>query len=76
MIRPAWSRHVPVLVVAMALPLGVAIPAVDSTRQWFGVPALILWSLVGVAALTPALVIAEFVGRSPDRPEHDEEVPR
>lgn len=56
-------RHVPVLIVVVALLVGVAIPAVNSAHLWLGVPSLILWSLIGVALLTPALVIVEFTGR-------------
>lgn len=73
MFPPARWRHVPVVIVVVGLLAGVAIPAVNSSHDWFGVPPLILWSLVGVALLTPALAVAEFTGRSIERTHDDAE---
>jgi amino acid transporter len=61
-------RYVPLLLVVAALLAGAFIPAVNAPRLWLGFPSLLVWSVAGVALLTPALALVEF-GRRRGRAE-------
>lgn len=59
-------RFLPLVFVAVALLVGPFVPAVNRATLWLGVPSLVLWSVVGVALLTPLLAWFEHTRR--DRP--------
>jgi hypothetical protein len=64
-------RFVPLAVVVLALLCIAAIPVVDNASLWFGLPPLVLCSVVGVALLTPLLALIEFTRA--DRHEDEEQ---
>jgi fatty acid desaturase len=63
-------RCPPLVLVVVALLAIVAIPPVNRATLWFGIPPLVVCSVVGVALLTPLLALIEFTRR------HDDEEPR
>jgi integral membrane sensor domain MASE1 len=67
-------RFIPLAVIVSALLCLVVIAPVDKATLWWGVPPLVLCSIIGVALLTPALALVEFTGRR--RSADDEEASR
>jgi integral membrane sensor domain MASE1 len=63
-------RYLPLVLVVVALLVLVAIPPIDRATLWWGIPPLVVCSVVGVALLTPLLALVEFTRR------HDDEEPR
>ncbi|TCO62007.1 hypothetical protein [Actinocrispum wychmicini] len=63
------NRFAPLALVVLALPVAVAIPAVNRATLWLGIPPLVVWSFVGVALLTPLLALIEFTRRGSDDEE-------
>lgn len=55
---------------ALALLIAPWLPLVNTSRLWFGVPALFVWTSVWVLLITPALYAVDRT-----RPRADEEEP-
>ncbi|HEX4722711.1 MAG TPA: hypothetical protein VH333_09370 [Pseudonocardiaceae bacterium] len=62
-------RFLPLIIVVIALLVAVFVPGVDRATLWLGVPPLVLWSVVGVALLTPLLALVEFTRTDSDDEE-------
>jgi hypothetical protein len=62
-------RFLPLVLVVVALLAVVAIPPINRATLWFGIPPLVVCSVVGVALLTPLLALVEFTGRHQDDEE-------
>lgn len=62
-------RFLPLIIVVLALLAAVFVPGVNSATLWLGVPPLVLWSIVGVALLTPLLALVEFTRTDSDDEE-------
>ena len=47
----------------IALAATVWLPFVNSATLWFGLPSVMVWTVLWVLAITPALAALEFSGR-------------
>jgi hypothetical protein len=50
----------------VALVATVWLPFVNSASLWFGLPSVMVWSVIWVLAITPALALLEFSPRQRD----------
>lgn len=62
------ARNFVVVVPVVALLATVWLPFVNSQTLWLGLPSVMVWTIVWVLAITPALALLEF---SPEQREAD-----
>ena len=58
-----YGIYVPLVIVVIGLLATVWLPFVNRSTLWLGIPPVMLWSVVGVVLLTPALAIIEIARR-------------
>jgi hypothetical protein len=58
-------------VIVVALAATVWLPFVNSTTLWFGLPSVMVWTVIWVVAITPVLAGLEFSGRYRDSDDSD-----
>lgn len=61
-----YGIYVPLVIIVVALLATVWLPFVNRATLWLGIPSVMLWSVVGVLLLTPALAVIEYRRRGDD----------
>lgn len=69
--RRSSAPYVLLAAVLVALLATVWLPFVNRPALWFGLPSVMVWSTLGVIALTPVLAWIEFEGTRPDAADRD-----
>lgn len=65
--RASLARYLtPIAVIVVLLLATVFLPFVNRAALWFDLPSMMVWSVLLVLAITPALAALEFSGRYDD----------